>query len=182
MMHDPKVLAFADSFPRQWLQLRRVGMFEPDKRIYPEYDEYLEKSMVGETTAFFREVLEHNLTLREFLDSDWTMLNQRLATHYGIDGVQGERLQRVPLKPEDHRGGLLTQASVLGLTSDGTRHRPVHRGKWVLESIYGNPPPPPPPNVGSHQADASQRAQNVAAGQDRSPSQRRQLRGLPSQD
>ena len=149
MMQDPKVLAFADSFPRQWLQLRRVGMFEPDKRIYPEYDEYLEKSMVGETTAFFREVLERNLTLREFLDSDWTMLNQRLASHYGIEGVNGERLQRVALKPENHRGGVLTQASILGLTSDGTRHRPVHRGKWVLESIYGNPPPPPPPNVGS---------------------------------
>jgi len=149
MMQDPKVLAFADSFPRQWLQLRRVGMFEPDKRIYPEYDEYLEKSMVGETTSFFREVLEHNLTLREFLDSNWTMLNQRLATHYGIAGVEGERMQRTPLKLEDHRGGLLTQASILGLTSDGTRHRPVHRGKWVLESIYGNPPPPPPPNVGA---------------------------------
>ncbi|HEX4146388.1 MAG TPA: DUF1592 domain-containing protein [Pirellulales bacterium] len=149
MMQDPKVLAFADSFPRQWLQLRRVGMFEPDKRIYPEYDEYLEKSMVGETTSFFREVLQHNLTLREFLDSNWTMLNRRLATHYGIDGVEGEQMQHIPLKLEDHRGGLLTQASILGLTSDGTRHRPVHRGKWVLESIYGNPPPPPPPNVGA---------------------------------
>jgi mono/diheme cytochrome c family protein len=147
MMHDPKIQAFADAFPRQWLQLRRVGMFEPDKRLYPEYDEYLEKSMVAETTSFFREVLGQDLTLREFLDSDWTMLNQRLANHYGIAGVQGEALQRVVLKPEDHRGGLLTQAAILGLTSDGTRQRPVHRGKWILESIYGNPPPPPPPNV-----------------------------------
>ena len=142
MMQSPKVLAFADSFPRQWLQLRRVGMFAPDKKIYPEYDDYLEKSMIGETTAFFREVMEKNLGLREFLDSDWTMLNERLATHYDILGVQGEALQRVALKPEDHRGGLLTQASVLSLTSDGTRHRPVHRGKWVLESIIGKPPPP----------------------------------------
>jgi hypothetical protein len=147
MMHDPRIQAFADSFPRQWLQLRRVGMFEPDKRLYPEYDEYLEKSMVAETTSFFREVLEQDLTLREFLDSDWTMLNERLANHYGISGVQGESLHRVVLKPEDHRGGLLTQAAILGLTSDGTRQRPVHRGKWILESIYGNPPPPPPPNV-----------------------------------
>ncbi len=148
MMKDPKALAFADSFPRQWLQLRRVGMFAPDKKIYPDYDDYLEKSMVTETTTFFREVLEHNLSLREFLDSDWTMLNERLAGHYGIKGVKGELFQRVALKPEDHRGGLLTQASILSLTSDGTRHRPVHRGKWVLESLFGKPPPPPPPNVG----------------------------------
>ena len=148
MMQDPKVSAFADSFPRQWLQLRRVGMFAPDRKIFPEYDDYLEKSMVEETTTFFSEVMKRNLSLREFLDSDWSMLNERLAIHYGIDGVKGEAMQRIALKPEDHRGGLLTQASILGLTSDGTRHRPVHRGKWVLESIYGKPPPPPPPNVG----------------------------------
>jgi len=148
MMTDPKARAFADSFPRQWLQLRRVGMFAPDRKIYPDYDDYLEKSMVAETTTYFREVLEHNLGLREFLDSDWTMLNERLAGHYGIQGVKGESFRRVALKPEDHRGGLLTQASILSLTSDGTRHRPVHRGKWVLESLYGKPPPPPPPNVG----------------------------------
>ena len=147
MLRDPKAAAFATSFPRQWLQLRRVGMFEPDRKIYPDYDGYLEKSMIAETTAFFREVLVRNLSLREFLDSDWTMLNERLAGHYGIDGVNGESLQRVALKPEDHRGGLLTQAAVLSLTSDGTRHRPVHRGKWVLESIVGKPPPPPPANV-----------------------------------
>jgi mono/diheme cytochrome c family protein len=147
MLSDPKHLAFADSFPRQWLQLRRVGMFVPDRKIYPEYDEYLEKSMIAETTSFFREVLEKNLSIANFLDSDWTMLNGRLAEHYGIAGVDGEAMRRVALKPEDHRGGLLTQASILSLTSDGTRHRPVHRGKWVLESIYGTPPPPPPPNV-----------------------------------
>ncbi len=147
MMRDPKAMAFANSFPRQWLQLRRVGMFEPDKKLYPDYDEYLEKSMVAETVGFFREALDHNLPVREFLDSNWTMLNERLANHYGIEGVKGEQLTRVALKPEHHRGGLLTQASILSLTSDGTRHRPVHRGKWVLESIYGTPPPPPPPNV-----------------------------------
>src|SRR5204863_383345 len=89
----------------------------------------------------------HNLSLREFLDSDWAMLNQRLATHYGIPKVTGEALHRVALKPEDHRGGLLTQGAILSLTSDGTRHRPVHRGVWVLETIIGKPPPPPPANV-----------------------------------
>jgi mono/diheme cytochrome c family protein len=147
MLADPKAAAFAESFPRQWLQLRKVGMFTPDRTLYPEYDEYLEKSMVAETTGFFRAVLKKNLSLREFLDSDWTMLNERLASHYGITGVSGEAMRRVPLLPEHHRGGLLTQASVLSLTSDGTRHRPVHRGVWVLESIVGKPPPPPPANV-----------------------------------
>ena len=147
MMKDPKAAAFETSFPRQWLQLRRVGMFEPDRKLYPDYDDYLEKSMVGETTSFFQEIMERNLSLREFLDSDWTMLNERLAGHYGVAGVKGEAMQRVSLKPEDHRGGLLTQAAILSLTSDGTRHRPVHRGKWILESIIGKPPPPPPANV-----------------------------------
>ncbi len=147
MLRDPRIAHFATAFPRQWLQLRRVGMFVPDKKLYPAYDDYLQKSMIGEATAFFGEVLEKNLTLREFLDSDWTMLNARLAEHYQIPGVAEDRFQRIALRPEDHRGGLLTQAAVLGLTSDGTRHRPVHRGKWVLESIIGKPPPPPPANV-----------------------------------
>jgi hypothetical protein len=147
MLADPKAAAFADSFPRQWLQLRKVGMFAPDRTLYPEYDEYLEKSMIFETTSFFREVLKTDAGLREFLDSDWTMLNERLAQHYGIAGVSGEAMRRVPLTPDSHRGGLLTQASILSLTSDGTRHRPVHRGVWVLDSIIGKPPPPPPANV-----------------------------------
>ncbi|MBA4190724.1 MAG: hypothetical protein C0467_22290 [Planctomycetaceae bacterium] len=147
MLRDPKAARFAEAFPRQWLQLRMVGMFPPDKKLYPDYDEYLQKSMIAETTSFFREVLDKNLSLREFLDSDWTMLNARLAEHYGIAGVTDDRFQRVSLKPGDHRGGLLTQAAVLSLTSDGTRHRPVHRGKWVMESILGKSPPPPPANV-----------------------------------
>ncbi len=147
MLKDARAAEFASSFPRQWLQLRRVGMFPPDKVLYPEYDENLEQSMVAETLGFFGDVLTRNGSLREFLDSDWTLLNERLATHYGIDGIRGDQLQRVSLKPEDHRGGLLTQGAVLSLTSDGTRHRPVHRGVWVLESIIGKPPPPPPANV-----------------------------------
>lgn len=147
MLADPKAAAFAESFPRQWLQLRKVGMFPPDKVLYPEYDENLEQSMVAETVSFFAEILKTNSSLREFLDSDWSMINERLAMHYEIPGIRGDQVQRVSFKPEQHRGGLLTQASILSLTSDGTRHRPVHRGVWVLESIIGKPPPPPPANV-----------------------------------
>lgn len=147
MLADSKAEAFAESFPRQWLQLRKVGMFPPDKELYPDYDENLEQSMTAETIGFFGDLLKRNGSLRDFLDSDWTMVNERLATHYGMIGIRGDQLQRVSLKPEDHRGGLLTQASILSLTSDGTRHRPVHRGVWMLESIIGKPPPPPPANV-----------------------------------
>jgi hypothetical protein len=147
MLADAKAAEFAQTFPRQWLQLRKVGMFAPDKVLYPDYDEYLEQSMIAETVGFFGDVLKRNASLREFLDSDWTLLNQRLAIHYDIGGVHGEAMQRVSLKPEDHRGGILTQGAILGLTSDGTRHRPVHRGVWMLESIVGKPPPPPPANV-----------------------------------
>ena len=122
-------------------------MFQPDKTLYPDYDESMEKSMVGETTSFFHEVLEQGLTLREFLSSDWTMVNARLARFYGLPDVEGTALRRASLPPDGRRGGLLTQASILSLTSDGTRHRPVHRGKWVLEAIFGRSPPPPPVNI-----------------------------------
>jgi len=147
MLADPKAAAFAQSFPRQWLQLRKVGMFAPDKALYPEYDDNLEQSLIAETVGYFGEVLRAGGSIREFLDSDWTLLNERLAVHYGIDGVRGDELRRVALRPEHHRGGVLTHGSILGLTSDGTRHRPVHRGAWILESIIGKPPPPPPANV-----------------------------------
>ncbi len=149
MLADPRAQRFTNSFASQWLRLRKVGMFPPDKMIYPDYDKHLEACMTGETRAFFREVLMSGLTLREFLHSDWTMANARLAQFYGLpaDELPSDDFQRVAFKPEDHRGGLLTQAAILSLTSDGTRHRPVHRGVWVMESIFGKSPPPPPANV-----------------------------------
>ena len=147
MLADPKISRFTESFPRQWLQLHRVGAFTPDASLYPDYDKWLETSMVLETTGYFGEVFSKNLPLRELIVSDWTMLNPRLAMHYGLPRPVASDLQRVMLRPEDHRGGLLTQASILSLTSDGTRHRPVHRGVWVSEAIFGRTPPPPPPNV-----------------------------------
>lgn len=147
MLADARAERFMRSFATQWLNLRKVGMFPPDREIYPDYDEHLEQSMIGETQAFFAEVLRQGLTLREFIDSDWTMLNPRLARFYGVPDVIEDRFQRVALKPEFHRGGLLTHASVLSLTSDGTRHRPVHRGAWLSEVFFGKEPPPPPANV-----------------------------------
>jgi hypothetical protein len=147
MLADPKVGAFLNSFPQQWLQLHKVGAFPPDIDLYPAYDKWLEESMVLESKRYFAEVFARNLSLREFLQSDWTMLNPRLALHYGLPAGKGTDFQRVTLRPEDRRGGLLTHASVLSLTSDGVRHRPVHRGVWVSEAIFGKTPPPPPPNV-----------------------------------
>ena len=147
MLADQKAKRFTESFATQWLRLRKVGMFPPDESLYPQYDRHLEQSMISETTEFFREVLTNNLTLREFIHSEWTMANPRLADFYGIQGVTSDEFQRVSLTPGHHRGGLLTQAAILSLTSDGTRHRPVHRGVWLLESIFGKTPPPPPANV-----------------------------------
>ena len=149
LLADPRSKRFTDSFTSQWLQLRKVGRFPPDKKLYPDYDSNLEKSMIGETKAFFREVLNGGLTLREFINSDWTMMNARMASFYGLPegDLPRDDFKRVTLPTDSHRGGLLTQASILSLTSDGTRHRPVHRGVWISDSILGKIPPPPPANV-----------------------------------
>jgi mono/diheme cytochrome c family protein len=147
MFEDPKFARFLDSFPYQWLQLHKVGMFPPNPELYPDYNAFLERSMVRETKLYFGEMFRENRSLREFLDSDWTMLNPRLRRHYGMPPAQNTDFERVTLRPEDRRGGLLTQASVLMLTSDGQRHRPVHRGVWLSEAIFNRTPPPPPPNV-----------------------------------
>jgi hypothetical protein len=149
MLADARARRFSDSFSSQWLQLRKLGQFPPDKKLYPDYDPALQRSMAGESRAFFHEVLQQNLSLREFLDSDWAMLNPRMAEYYGVTtaALSGDGHQRVTLPEDCHRGGVLTQAAVLSLTSDGARHRPVHRGKWVSEVIFNRTPPPPPANV-----------------------------------
>ena len=103
--------------------------------------------MRGEAVEYFREMFGKNLSLDGFIHSDWTMANSRLCDFYGLPEPKTEGFQRVALKPEDHRGGLLTMGAILGLTSDGTRHRPIHRGVWLSETIFGKTPPPPPANV-----------------------------------
>ncbi len=147
MLTDSKSNRFIDDFARQWLQLHRLGMFPPDKKLYPNYDAWLETSLRREPIEYFRELFSQNLPIDTFIDSDWTMANARLCNFYGLPEPATGGFQRVSLKPEDHRGGMLTMGAVLGLTSDGTRHRPVHRGVWVSEAIFGKTPPPPPANV-----------------------------------
>lgn len=147
MLKDHRITRFIDDFARQWLQLHRVGTFPPDKKLYPTYDAWLETSMREEPVEFFREMLLMNRPMTDFLDSDWTIANPRLCDFYGLPEPKADGFQRVSLKPEDHRGGLLTMGASLGLTSDGTRHRPVHRGVWLSEVILGKTPPPPPANV-----------------------------------
>ncbi len=147
MLTDSRMNRFIDDFSRQWLGLHRVGMFPPDKKFYPGYDDWLETSLRAEPVEYFREILTKNLPIEGFLDSDWTVANARLCDFYGLPEPKTGAFQRVSLKPEDHRGGLLTMGAVLGLTSDGTRHRPVHRGVWVSEAIFNRTPPPPPANV-----------------------------------
>ncbi len=147
MLADGKSGRFIDDFSRQWLQLHRVGMFPPDQKLYPAYDAWLETSMRAEPVEFFREMFVRNLPIDHFIDSDWTMANARLSDFYGLPEPKSDQFQRVSLTPEHKRGGLLTMGAVLGLTSDGTRHRPVHRGVWLSEAIFNKTPPPPPANV-----------------------------------
>ena len=147
MLEDSKIDRFIDDFPRQWLQLHRLGMFPPDLKLYPDYEVWLEASMRGEVVRYFREVFDENLPLDTFIQSDWTMANPRLREFYGLPESDEGGFRRVTLRPEDNRGGLLTMGAILGLTSDGTRHRPVHRGVWISETIFGKTPPPPPANV-----------------------------------
>jgi mono/diheme cytochrome c family protein len=147
MLGDDKASRFVDDFARQWLQLHRVGMFPPDQSLYPSYDAWLEESMRLEPVEFFREMFLKNLPLEGFIDSDWTIANARLCNFYGLPEPETDGFQRVSLTPEARRGGLLTMGAVLGLTSDGTRHRPVHRGVWLSETIFNKTPPPPPANV-----------------------------------
>src|SRR5262249_32513249 len=118
-----------------------------DRKRFPEFDEYLRASMRRETELFFENIVRENRSILEFIDGDYSFLNERLAEFYGIRGVKGPEFRRVALAGETHRGGLLTQASVLTVSSYATRTSPVLRGKWVLEKILNAPPPTPPANV-----------------------------------
>lgn len=148
MIGDPKIQTFVDNFTGQWLDLRDIEFTTPAKKLYPEFDPLLQEAMLRETQHFFTHVLQQNLSVVNFVDSDFTFLNERLARHYGIDGVTGhESFQKVELPMESVRGGVLTHASVLKVTANGTTTSPVVRGVWVMDNILGRPLPPPPPGV-----------------------------------
>jgi mono/diheme cytochrome c family protein len=147
LLASPKAAAFTENFVGQWLALREVDATEPSHILYPEFDHLLKVSMIREAELFFDEVLKNDLSLTNFVASDFTMLNGRLAKHYGIPLVDGWEFQKKTLPPGSHRGGVLTMASVLKVTANGTTTSPVLRGAWVLDRILGTPPPPPPDNV-----------------------------------
>jgi mono/diheme cytochrome c family protein len=146
MLKDPRSKALTENFAQQWLTLRQLKTMAPDAKTFPNWDESLRSAMLKETESYFDYVVKNDRRITEFLDSDYTFLNERLARHYGIPGVQGNDFRYVKLS-DRHRGGILTQASVLTVTSNPTRTSPVKRGKWVLENILGTPPPPPAPDV-----------------------------------
>jgi hypothetical protein len=146
MLKNPRSNEFVENFAGQWLQLRNLRIVQPDHKQFPAFDEPLRQAMIRETELFFASIMNEDHSLSDFLDADYTFVNERLARHYGIPGVTGDEFRRVNL-PDRQRGGLLTQASILTVTSNPTRTSPVKRGKWILEQILGSPPPPPPPNV-----------------------------------
>ena len=153
MLDDPKSLRFVENFTGQWLKLRDIDFTVPNDRIYPEYDQLLRQSMLDETHAFFREILDRDQSVNNFIESDFAMLNGPLAEFYGIEGVEGLEIRRVELPPESPRGGVLTQASVLKVSADGTRTSPTLRGAWILKNLFGDPPPPPPPTIAAIEPD-----------------------------
>ncbi|MFT3878767.1 MAG: DUF1592 domain-containing protein [Gemmatales bacterium] len=146
MLRDPKASALTENFAGQWLQLRNLKLSTPDPKRFPTFDEPLRLAMQKETELFFLEMLQKDHKITDFLDADFTFVNDRLAKHYGLKDVKGPEFRRVSIKDTPRRG-VLTQASILTLTSNPTRTSPVKRGKWVLETIMGTPPAPPPPDV-----------------------------------
>ncbi len=146
MLKDPKSRALVENFGGQWLQLRNLRIASPDAKTFPGYDDALRLAMQHETEAFFEHIVREDRPVLDFLNANYTFVNGRLAKHYGIDGVDGEKFQRVSLKGTG-RAGVLTQGAILTLTSNPTRTSPVKRGKYVLENILGTPPPPAPPDV-----------------------------------
>lgn len=137
MLHDPRAEALAENFLGQWLGLRQIDATAPDRMLYPEFDDYLKYSMLQEPLQFFEELLRNDLPLRNLLAADFTMLNDRLAQHYGVPGVEGPELRKVELPAELHRGGVLTMAAVLKVTANGTVTSPVLRGVWIQDKILG---------------------------------------------
>ena len=147
LLQSPTLTRFITDFTDGWLNLREIDFTTPDKQLYPEYDELLLDSMLRETRSFITELITQNLSTSHLIDSPFAMLNARLAQHYGIPGVTGLNIQKVTLPPNSKRGGILTHASVLKVSANGTNTSPVVRGVFVLDRLLGTEPPPPPPGI-----------------------------------
>lgn len=146
MLADRKASALVENFAGQWLQLRNIASWRPDPDKYPQFDESLRGSFQKETELFFSYIIEQDRSVLDFINADYTFLNERLAKHYAIENVRGSYFRRVAVNPAE-RGGILSQGGILTVTSYPTRTSPVLRGKWVLENVLGSPPPPPPPDI-----------------------------------
>ena len=155
LLKDAKSSRFVDDFTDQWLGLRAIDDTSPDSKLYPEYakNDLLKRSSVQETRAFFRRVLDENLSVREFAAANWTFANASLAKHYGLPGITSLALQKVSLPADSAYGGLWTQPAVLKVTANGTYTSPVKRGVWVAERLLGISIPPPPPDIPSVEPD-----------------------------
>ncbi len=147
LLKNPRAHSLATNFAGQWLYLRNLNAISPDGRLYPDFDDNLRQAMRRETESLFESILREDRSVLDLLRTDHTFLNERLAKHYGIPHVYGERFRKVALDPASRRGGLLRHASILTVTSYANRTSPVLRGHWVLENLLGTPPPPPPPDV-----------------------------------
>jgi hypothetical protein len=147
LLRHPHSQRFINDFTDAWLNLREIEFTNPDQQLFPEFDRFLQFSMVDETRSFFRELIDRNLSVVNVVKSDFAMLNNRLAGHYGIEGVTGPELRPVKLPSGSVRGGFLSQASVLKVSANGTNTSPVVRGIWVMERILGETPPPPPSGI-----------------------------------
>jgi hypothetical protein len=146
MLRDPRARSLVQEFGGQWLQIRALESVAPDKERFPAFDDYLRLSMRRETELFFERIVGEDRSILEFLDASYSVVNERLAAHYGLPGVTGPEFRVVEL-PKAQRGGIITQASVLTVSSYATRTSPVLRGKWILENLLHSPPPDPPPGV-----------------------------------
>tara|TARA_R110002049_G_scaffold2750_2_gene21447 strand:- start:227278 stop:229701 length:2424 start_codon:yes stop_codon:yes gene_type:complete len=147
LLDDPDSDRFVIDFADAWLDLRDMDFTVPDQKLFPEFDPYLRFSMVEETRSFFRKLIDENQPVSHLVKSDFAMLNERMAEHYGIDGVHGPEFREVTLGESSVRGGLLSQASILKVSANGTNTSPVVRGVWVNERILGHSPAPPPPGI-----------------------------------
>ena len=147
MLADPRSQRFPEHFVRQWLNLQLLDFLDVEEDLYPEFDTNLKEAMQQEPIVFFQEVLQKNHGVMDFLHADYAIINERLAGHYGLPEVYGRDFRKVALDSADRRGGLLTQAGLLAMNSDGKDSHPLKRGIWMLERILNDPPPPPPPAV-----------------------------------